>query len=232
MIFEFAKQPLSNISEYWRFGLKLYMKSITKVWYLVLISSVVSNMMPVLIKFINGSIAAQSHTVAVVVSIFVILLITSFIAGATLSRMYSIAKSESINLTSSLNLVWQKYTTIVISMLIGLVLSAFAWIFLIIPGIFVAMLLICYLPLILFDNAGVVSSLTGSVKLVWGNWWRTSLAVIPPMAVLFTFSLTFHYFSNQPMLVNILNILAFTIIYPLCYALMLVVFNDLKLRKQ
>lgn len=55
----------------------------------------------------------------------------------------------------------------VLAVMVGLIL-------LIVPGLILMVSLMMYMALLLFENKGAVESLTGSHKLVWGNWWRSS----------------------------------------------------------
>ena len=62
----------------------------------------------------------------------------------------------------------------------------------VIPSIFLGILLIFYIPLILFENANLMNVFVKSAKLVWGNWWRTFgislLFWIIPTVLLFVFA--------------------------------------------
>lgn len=101
------------------------------------------------------------------------------------------------------------------------------------------------LPLILTENEGILSALTKSVSLVWGNWWRVFLLlIIPPLtyvisllviqrifAINFTISYTEPY-DYKALMILMLNVIFFAFFVPFEGALLLLQLRDLELRKQ
>ncbi len=101
-----------------------------------------------------------------------------------------------------------------------------------------------YLPLILTENAGIISSLVRSAKLVWGNWWRTFRAQVTPwisyLIVLILVKYIGHvnlhiYFikvNTLSLSATALHIFIFALFLPWFASTLLVQLRDLELRKK
>ncbi len=99
-------------------------------------------------------------------------------------------------------------------------------------------------PGIMFDNKGVFSSITYSVRLVWGNWWRTFIVfLVPGMLVFFIMSIVMLLgFILQAVFqaglsgymtfvfTNIIMIIVMVLVLPWLVAVFLEQYQDLKLR--
>lgn len=101
-----------------------------------------------------------------------------------------------------------------------------------------------YLPLIVVENKGVVSSLKRSFNLVWGQWWRTAKIQIIPWVAYLIVLILIRYFIHinvsiffvqasevYSWLATCIQILVFTLFTPWFAAVMLVQLRDLELRK-
>lgn len=110
---------------------------------------------------------------------------------------------------------------------------------------YVFYLLIFYLPLILTEDKGFISSLLKSVSLVWGNWWRVFLLQITPLIsyvlflllikYLFKIDLNIYFISYMQegsILTTLINLLIFAFFIPFNAAVLLIQLRDLELRKQ
>ncbi len=64
-------------------------------------------------------------------------------------------------------------------MLAVLVANTLGTIAFILPGIFVFILLSMAQPLVLLEDKGIIESLKGSCKLIWGKWWNTFAIMFP-----------------------------------------------------
>ena len=128
-----------------------------------------------------------------------------------------------------------------VALIVGLIL-------LVVPGVILMVSLILYMMLVLIENKGPIDSLTGSHKLVWGNWWR-SCAVLTVMAILLLvilfavglvmgvimpfagFALADAFVLGMVMQA-ISNALFYMFLGPLGTAVLIALYWDLKLRKQ
>jgi hypothetical protein len=110
-------------------------------------------------------------------------------------------------------------------------------------NVYLFVLLIFYMPLIVIENKGIVSSLAKSARLVWGNWWRTLwfqsipwlIYVVALMIVKYTFKLPINiYFVpmvNYSWVAVVVHMLMFGIFIAWYAAALLVQLNDLELRR-
>jgi hypothetical protein len=98
------------------------------------------------------------------------------------------------------------------------------------------------------DNAGIIGSLKKSHNLVWGNWWRTLLILSVPMIIMLVIlggvGLVIGFFIGFGMaqteggllqyqiIMEVAQYAVNTVLAPLFPALMIILYNDLKLRKE
>ena len=129
----------------------------------------------------------------------------------------------------------------VLAVLVGLIL-------LIVPGLILMVSLMMYMALLLFENKGAVDSLTGSHKLVWGNYWRSSailtvalILVIVIFVALGVVAVIVAPFAGLAMtdivMVGLVSELVFNaafnlLLMPFFTAVMIALYWDLKLRKE
>lgn len=129
----------------------------------------------------------------------------------------------------------------VLAVLVGLLL-------LLVPGFILMVSLMMYMALLLFENKGAVDSLTGSHKLVWGNWWRSSailtvalILVIVIFIALGLVAVIVAPFAGLAMedvvMVGLASELVFNAAFnvflmPFFTAVMIALYWDLKLRKE
>lgn len=129
----------------------------------------------------------------------------------------------------------------VLAVLVGLIL-------LVVPGLILMVSLMMYMALLLFENKGAVDSLTGSHKLVWGNYWRSSailtvalILVIVIFVALGVVAVIVAPFAGMAMtdlvMVGLVSELVFNAAFnlflmPFFTAVMIALYWDLKLRKE
>jgi len=111
------------------------------------------------------------------------------------------------------------------------------------PGIFLVILLVFYLPFMVIENKKVFESFKFSAKIVWGNWWRTFLIFLISAVVSILVFIVLELVFNIPLtaifkfdasrlnyMAQIIMVLFLVIILPWNIAVMLSQFHDLKLR--
>lgn len=116
-----------------------------------------------------------------------------------------------------------------------------------IPPMIVALTLIMGTYLIIIDDVGVFEAISRSHKLVWGNWWRTSLYFAVIMIILFAVIIAIQLVfglliavlagsagENMTFMITlqVVNQLVSMIFMPVMIALMIPYYHDLKLRKE
>ncbi|MGE3319735.1 MAG: hypothetical protein AB7I18_10630 [Candidatus Berkiella sp.] len=115
--------------------------------------------------------------------------------------------------------------------------------FLIIPGIILAVSLMFSFILFLTGNQNVLQTLINSHRLVWGHWWHTLFVTSFPLLLDLAVSIAIflgllaafihHYFSFAVLYlaVCLLNILIQALFLPLVFCIALVLLNDLRIRQ-
>jgi hypothetical protein len=162
------------------------------------------------------------------------------LAGAAQDRAIGVGASLGLGLKAAIPLL---ITGILYSLAVGL-----GFVLLVIPGIIVMVSLVLYMPAYTMDNQGIIGSLKKSHNLVWGNWWRTLLILSVPtiillvilggigmvFAALIGFSVTQGEgnFLQYQLMLEIAQYVVNVFLMPLFPALMIVVYHDLKLRKE
>lgn len=250
-MFEFSKTKLS-IPEIWKVSFYLYKQTIAKVWYLaflmmaVLLTSIsISTKMRGPVAAVSkeaGKAAAQvqpanplAHLTVSGVLINVIgIILALFIMAMILHRIYNLAANPDFKLSSSIQFVLSKYLIILSCMLLIYVIVSAGILLFILPGLFLGILFLFSLLFILFDDAGWLSAIKRSCQLVWGNWWRTFAVFIVPAIVITVIQNVIPFvFGIKHVWLNIFIIaLIISVLKPYLDAVLLVQFNDLKLRQQ
>jgi len=141
------------------------------------------------------------------------------------------------------------FPVIVASILYMLALMG-GFILLIVPGMILWLSLAFYALCIVLEGDGVLESLKHSHRLVWGNWWRTAIIGTVVLVVYYVVSLAIeipfmvleHVLSDpeatgaavvvESLLSGIGSVLSAVITFPLMASVFVVVFHDLKLRKE
>ncbi len=158
------------------------------------------------------------------------------------------AKDHPIGIGASLGLGAKAAIPLLISGILYSIAVTLGFVLLVIPGIILMVSLVLYIPAYTMDNAGIVGSLKKSHNLVWGNWWRTLTVLSVPMiilmvifggigilsAVLIGLSVTQGEgdFMQYQIALEVAQYIANTLLAPLFPALMIILYNDLKLRKE
>jgi hypothetical protein len=122
---------------------------------------------------------------------------------------------------------------------------SYAFIILLIPGIYVAVLFLCASPALLLGGRGILGSLSYSVHLVKGNWWRTAMiyTVVATMIIVLSatagmvIGLITQFTAARDIAVmtavSVAMVVASGAIYlPLLTAMSLALYGDLEARKE
>jgi hypothetical protein len=245
-MFELPSQPQST-SQILETGIQLFKLCFFKVLPLALVDVVFKILLHVTIPELNSPEPAilASAVMDSIIYLFFYLLLLLLLQAAIFYRINAImTQSDFGNLEALLQglkkLLPLFLATWLYYFLIGIGLFA-----LIVPGIFLAIALAFFIPLLLFDNAPVFNSFKHSYQLVAGNWGRTVLILAFP----FLFSISVGIFLTV-IVENILNfsttlapeqineflqltyITVDKLLNPLIYTFILVQYNDLKQRKK
>ncbi|MDR1057136.1 MAG: hypothetical protein LBL17_00970 [Coxiellaceae bacterium] len=231
----------SSISQIWYTTIKLYSKSFSHIWQIgimLVIATTISTFINTAYKIGGINFKIIDFILALTMPLIII-----YLTSLILFKIYNIGRGRYPSLKDALTYVNKRYLKVVIAMLIVFFLSnifeiiallTLRWLLipLTIIQIFIIILLTAVQPLILCDNLEIITSLKTSIKLVWGNWWHTFAIVFPLIMINYwlIFIINFAIIKNSWYLLGIAGCLAI-LFCPLFYGCILVVVNDLKLRK-
>lgn len=233
---------------------QLYRASIGAVWPLCLLLAI-SGILPSAYMLIKGQgfqdplIGLQVLSDPVYWIVYVISIVLSLWAVAAIyAKQGATGSDESLSISEALQSTARLILALVLmTICFGLAVAA-GLVLLVIPGLILIISLILGTNLIVFEGKGPIAALSGSHRLVWGNWWRTAaiftvglfvLIVIYVAAGLVVAILTpiFAIGSENPALVGlisgmIIGLLINLLVTPFYSALLIAVYWDLKLRKE
>lgn len=141
------------------------------------------------------------------------------------------------------NMTADSYLLLAALLMFKIIRAFFIWLAF---AIFFAGILITVIPSILFENKNCFSTIGRSIKLVWGNWWRTFFAAVLPLILIFLVVIAIAAMIVFPSLSLVKSPQAAQLAYwlgaligallsalslPLTVSVILVQFNDLKLRR-
>jgi len=223
-MFTLSDQP-QIISEVWSDAFKLF-KTVFKS------CAAFAMLFPLLTFSANHFFMYMSPHVSLGLLLFFAFIVTVFsmIFLATLLHwIYALIKAKEAALSASFSVVRSKFLTLLIaSFLYYLIVSL--GILLIIPGIIFVVFLLFYMASILFDDAGIFSSLGHSWRLVRGHWWQTfSLVFFASALALFSMFLTLLFVPLGKVFVFLFYIFLTGSLSIFSISLMLVQFNNLKI---
>ncbi len=246
MLFTFSTQPLFIFKVIIE-GFKLFSHTFSKIWYWSFLFHFI-NSIPNILLFLKGNATPQSMSIGTSIAFLIAFIVQIYGAVFLMHRVYALAVDHNRQAMDSFLIAKEKLLPAVLAtlILIGVIISnlmVFGFIakvlhlggilsaLLIVPPIiFFSILLLFYLPFILFAGESAIEALKKSGFLVWGYWWETLL--IPLTSSIISLFLIFFMLLIQPG--NSLgSILSMTVISsflaPLTYSLILVQYHNLRL---
>jgi hypothetical protein len=239
-------------------GFKLYYISFKRVLGLGILA-VLSVAVPIFVAataMVVATRAGQEPDIATFallgVGVLVAMILYLWFYLAAVCRIGSIAYGQDLSFRACTAMGLRRlFPVIVASILYGLALMG-GFILFIIPGLIVWLTLAFYALCIVLEGDGILESLKHSHRLVWGNWWRTAIIGTVVLIVYYIISLAIeipflvleHVLSGpeaenavgvgimEPALSMVGSILSAVITFPLMASVFVVVFHDLKLRKE
>ena len=249
----FADKPL-RIKESWYAIFKLFTKTFPKVWPLAVVLVMLNASLSILqSQFkINPVVVSMSMAAYTFLSTYIVMLL--------LHRIYIVGEEQTMTLAQSFGFVCKKFPKMIAVTLLSMIVLGLIYIPIFLPVyfikffnatvaqfvsiisiLFVVLFVLCSLwylfalfmliPLVLFDNKGIVSTLKACYKLIWGNWWRTFIIVLPAV-ILTSFSNAIMLFAKNSYFLFMLSSVFFGVFFnSLLYASTLIQFGNLKARK-
>jgi hypothetical protein len=255
-MFKFSRNTLS-IGKIWNNSFVLYKQTLGKVWYLAFLAA----LLPSLSSLWQKDSLAIDFNFGTAIYQLVAILVVIYLTTVILHYIFKLSSQSDAKIGESLRLVLTKYLIIigaallvylVLFILLILILAAIFGINHLnnIPGemllakasiglaiwlvmaVFIGILCTFIAPSIIFDDKGCFAAIKRSLQLVWGNWWRTFIIFLLPVLIIAIISILLEQLVGNLML-NILVTSLFTgLTLPFMQSIVLLQFNDLKLRKK
>ena len=237
-------------------GIKLYVRGLGKVLplsFIMAIMGVVPDLMQANPESLAGSDPAGLATFFI--GYFLVFIVVALsIYGGILHYYAELATGGTPSIASSLKRGFSKIIPLLLATIVYMIAVVLGTIALVIPGIILMLSLYFYGAAIVIDNKGFFESIKFSHGLVWGNWWRTLMVLtVPILIIMALYSILMIALGvNMAMLAGVgagasgidqagmmQTLLWFSVgtavvnslVTPLFYAVMVVLFHDLKLRK-
>lgn len=100
----------------------------------------------------------------------------------------------------------------------------------ILPGLFLAVALAMFLPLIVVEEQSIYPAFVNSVKLVWGYWWQTFFVLMIPYLLSYL-ARSMIITSSGRQWIYVVDVISLTLIAPYFYSVILIQYHNLKYLK-
>ena len=184
-----------------------------------------------------------------IIGAIVAMILAVWFYAAIFYKMAAAAKGQTTGIGASLTLGAKAAIPLLITAILYSLAVSVGFVLLIVPGIILMVSLMLYMPAYTMDNEGIFGCLKKSHNLVWGNWWRSLLIISIPAIILLVIYLGLGMFSGAiiamgatsegefdiiqyQLLVEVAQYIINVFLAPLFPAFMIVLYNDLKLRKE
>lgn len=244
-MFTLPNQP-QTIGETLDTGFKLYFKSFPSVFFI----SLLMNSLWLINSLVYGPDALQESIVAQDVAgifglIFVLLMVYLIFQIAIIHRINNFAHNTMVSVGESFQLGFKLFLPMILATILNALILMLGFVLLIIPGIALAIYLMLFPVAMVTESRGPVDALQRSMDLVKQNWWRSMLIVTVVMIVysilysVVAIGFTVSIAINPPEDVNdyaiffdLVGALIGTLLGPLAFAMLITLFNDLKIRRE
>lgn len=239
---------------------QLYKTSFGAVWPLCLLLWLVSSP-PNLYLLINAGQAAPVGDLAEAYAMLGVmgnpiywavsiasLALVMWVIGALYLKQNAVGVDADLSVGAALQSSFGRILALVLMAVLFGVAICVGFILFLVPGLILMVSLMFGTNLIMLEGKGPVSALTGSHKLVWGNWWRCAavltvggiMVMIIYMAagLIITVIMPFIRLGGADLLMSslvsamLIGVLVNLLVTPFFSALLLALYWDLKLRKE
>ena len=237
---------------------QLYKSSLGSVWTISLLTAVMS-LVPTLYWLFFGMskvdvssmatnpFAMYTNNPSLILSVLLSILLSMWGMSALLIKQRAVGSDEQMSNGEAFQTALSRLPLLIAATFLYVMAIMVGSILLLVPGVILTLSLVMYMALLLFERKGAIESLTGSHKLVWGNWWRTCavltvafiLLMVIFIAVGFVVAIITPFvgmvgdFLVVTMAVqSILNAAINVVVTPFTTAVMIALYWDLKLRKE
>lgn len=162
----------------------LYKASIGSVWPLCLLLAL-AGIIPAFYLYAGaGAVLPNSNDPFAMLAVFsrpgyllsnlLTMILSVWCYSALFLKVHAIGIAAPLSLGAALGAALGRLASLVIVFILAVLAISIGMVLLVVPGVILAVSLLLSLPLALFEQAGPVAALSGSHRLVWGDWWRTS----------------------------------------------------------
>ena len=178
------------------------------------------------------------------------LVVSSLMIGASMYVYGGVAAGRQVTLGKAFGAAVDRLPTLIGAIVLYGLAVVFGLILLVIPGLILMLSLMLYSPIIMLEKEGAYAALRKSHRLVWGNWWRSAIVLSVPFIIFIVVgaiigtlavvafgvgAVTADPANADPTILlisTLFEVLGNTIGIPLITAVTVVLYNDLRLRKQ
>jgi len=189
------------------------------------------------------SLAELAQNLRFIISALFFWLFSFILLSALIFRIYCITAQLPLTLMDSIVHALSKLVPLLLLGVLYALMVISGTLFLIVPGVILAISLMFSFILFITDNQNVLQTLLTSHRLVWGNWWHTLFVLSFPLLIdiavsfsmllcLVTLAKTFLISTTHLYLaVCISNVLIQALFIPLIFSIALILLNDLRARQ-
>jgi hypothetical protein len=235
---------------------QLYKASVGAVWPLCLLLSVAGSPPSIYVAMTSspGAIADPTAMLAAMTDpvywlvYLVSLAVIMGVVGALYLKQAAIGTDGDVSLGTALQAGLGRIVPLLLMAVLYFIAMAIGFVLLLIPGLILMVSLVLGASLVMFEDKGPVDALTGSHKLIWGNWWRTLvilsiggiLVFVVYLAVALVFGLVTPFIGlgvddimTYTMVSTLLiGVVVNVLVTPFFSAMLIALYWDLKLRKE
>lgn len=161
---------------------------------------------------------------------FISLFITTYLIVVVLDIINTIGSDQKVSLQKSFSLAFYKLPMLYLANIIYYIVIVIGTILFLFPAVFLWILFVMFIPLMIFENLGVLESYVTSAKMVWGSWWQTFIALLIPSSITYLLRNVLRLPGWDVATVLGIDIVVMTLVMPYFYTVLMVQYNNLKLR--
>lgn len=231
-MFKFQTQPIL-LRDILKDGWTLYNESIKYTWFWSFIISLLY-VIPAALGYVGVYHIDRYKTLHFswpgFFIFFIFLLISTYFIILLLHTIYLLGTQQKTDLKASFALAFRMLPHLYGGNLIYYIIIVLGTILFLFPAVFLWILFIMFMPLMLFEGQGLVESYVTSAKMVWGNWWQTFVALFIPSSITYVLRNLLRLPGWDSSVVFAIDVVVMTIVMPYFYTVLLVQYNNLKIR--
>lgn len=255
MSYELPVAPLS-IGGVLDSAIRLYRDCMRRVWIQALLYSLIMGIFVVFwsVSLTKALVPGTKDPRQVLAALFspiaiggflLVMVVSTVFYGALVKTVAAWAKGDtSLSLGSALATGVRRFPGLLVGLLLNMLIVGIGFILLLIPGIYFVGKLQLWMTAMFMDDAGGLESLETSWRLTRGRWWRGTVILTVGLILLYVVALALGALSGliaalahlalvEKEIVNqAFGVISNIVVLPLFVAIMVVMYNDFKLRAE